>query len=70
MEAKDINNYRLTSLEEPTDSQLSALMKEVAEEAKQKSENANRKYFENMFEYIERKKQQWTTQYNVTFKNA
>ncbi|MCD8178718.1 MAG: hypothetical protein LUE98_15395 [Tannerellaceae bacterium] len=70
MEAKDVNSYRLTSLEEPTDSQLSALMKAVAKEAKEKSEAANRQYFNNMFVYIEKKKQEWSAQYNVTFNNA
>ncbi|MCC8199407.1 MAG: hypothetical protein LIP06_12790 [Tannerellaceae bacterium] len=70
MAAKDINSYRLTSMEEPTDSQLSSLMKEVAEEAKVKSEAANRKYFLDMFEYIEKKKREWAGRYNVTFNHA
>lgn len=40
-----MNSYRLTSMEEPTDEMLSQLMKEVAEEAKCKSEEAHRKFF-------------------------
>lgn len=40
-----MNSYRLTNMEEPTDEMLSQLMKEVAEEAKCKSEEAHRKFF-------------------------
>ncbi len=45
MSGKEMNSYRLTSMEEPTDEMLSQLMKEVAEEAKCKSEEAHRKFF-------------------------
>ena len=41
MSEKEMNSYRLTSLEEPTDEMLTTLMKEVAEEAKRKSEEAH-----------------------------
>ena len=41
MSEKEMNSYRLTSLEEPTDEMLTTLMKEVAEEAKRKSEEAS-----------------------------
>lgn len=42
MEKQTIDTYKLTSLEEPTDEILSQLMREVAEEAKCKGEEANR----------------------------
>lgn len=45
MSEKEMNSYRLTNMEEPTDEMLSQLMKEVAEEAKCKSEEAHRKFF-------------------------
>ena len=45
MLGRKMNTYRLTSMEEPTDEMLSQLMKEVAEEAKCKSEEAHRKFF-------------------------
>lgn len=38
MTKKELNSYRLTSLEEPSDEMLSALMKEVAKEAKESTE--------------------------------
>lgn len=41
MAEKEMNSYRLTSMEEPTDKMLATLMKEVAEEAKSKSEVAH-----------------------------
>ena len=33
MSEKELNAYRLTSMEEPTDEMLSAIMREAAEEA-------------------------------------
>jgi len=36
MKPQPIDNYRLTSFEEPTDEMLAQLMREAAEEAKQK----------------------------------
>ena len=36
MPEKEMNLYRLTSMEEPTDQMLATLMKEVVEEAKKK----------------------------------
>ena len=36
MSEKEMNSYRLTSLEEPTDEMLATLMKEVAEGSFQK----------------------------------
>ena len=45
MSEKEMNSYRLTNMEEPTDEMLSQLMKEVVEEAKCKSEEAHRKFF-------------------------
>ena len=48
---------------EPSDEQLSQLMKEVAMEAKEKSDKANQKYFQEMKEYIRQAKEKF---YNST----
>ena len=40
-----IDTYKLTSMEEPTDEVLSQLMKEAAEEAKQKRTEATARFF-------------------------
>lgn len=48
MSEKEINAYRLTSLEEPTDEMLAYIMREVAEEAKQSNEEALEKFFDEI----------------------
>ena len=45
MTEKELNSYRLTSLEEPTDEMLSYIMKEAAAEAQAKKEAAHRQLF-------------------------
>ena len=45
MSEKEINAYRLTSLEDPTDEMLAYIMREVAEEAKQSNEEALENFF-------------------------
>ena len=45
MSEKEINAYRLTSLEEPTDEMLAYIMREVAEEARETNEEAMKRYF-------------------------
>ena len=67
MSEKEMNSYRLTSLEEPTDEMLTTLMKEVAEEAKRKSEEAHKKFFQEIREYIRKQRAKWGKEYNVSF---
>ncbi len=43
-----LNDYRLAGTEEPSDEMLSAIMKEVCEEAARKSKEANRRYFDKL----------------------
>ena len=43
-----LNDYRLTGTEEPSDEMLSAIMKEVCEEAARKSKEANRRYLDKL----------------------
>ena len=50
MSEKEINTYRLTSLEEPTDEMLAYIMREVAEEANQKYDKALERYFNEIKE--------------------
>ncbi|MBO4574731.1 MAG: hypothetical protein J5708_05350 [Bacteroidales bacterium] len=45
MSEQEVNSYRLTSLEEPTDEMLSYIMKEVAEDAKSSNIEAEKLYF-------------------------
>ena len=62
MSEKEMNSYRLTSLEEPTDEMLTTLMKEVAEEA-------NKKFFQEIREYIRKQQAKWGKEYNISFSN-
>ena len=48
MSEKEINAYRLTSMEEPTDEILAYIMREVAEEARQTNEEALEKFFDEI----------------------
>lgn len=48
-----LNKYRLTSMEEPTDEMLAQIMHEVAIEAKEKSQEAHRKFYEEIRKMVE-----------------
>ncbi len=52
---------------EPTDQQLSALMKEVATEVRKKAEIAQKKFFQQIAEEIAKKKVEWAKKYNISF---
>jgi hypothetical protein len=54
MSEKEINAYRLTSLEEPTDEMLAYIMREVAEEANQKYDEAIERYFREIKEMYQK----------------
>lgn len=54
MSEKEINTYRLTSLEEPTDEMLAYIMREVAEEAKEKYDIAIERYFNEIREMYQK----------------
>lgn len=62
--------YNLTDItSEPSEEQLSQLMKDAAKEAKQKSEKANSVFFDNMQEYIRQQKEKFATR-NIKLNNA
>ncbi len=48
MNEKELNSYRLTSLEEPTDEMLHAIMQEVAEEVRERSKATHEKLMEQL----------------------
>lgn len=43
---QNIDTYKLTSMKEPSDEILSQLMKEAAEDARVKGEEAHKRYFD------------------------
>lgn len=62
--------YDLTDVtSEPSDEQLSQLMKEVAEEAREKAAEAQSKFFQNMQEYIRLQKEKYVLP-NIKLNNA
>ncbi len=48
MSDNELNAYRLTSMEEPTDEMLSTIMKEAAEEAGQRWKEAEKRFFDQL----------------------
>ena len=59
MTEKELNSYRLTSLEEPTDEMLSYIMKEAADEAQAETEAAHKKLFAEIKRMSAEKRQQY-----------
>ena len=55
MSEYELNSYRLTSLEEPTDEMLAYIMREAAEDARTSNEAALKKYFEEIAEMYKEK---------------
>lgn len=62
MSEQEMNAYRFSSGQEPTDEMLSQLMKEVAQEAREDSVRIANAYFEQMQRNIAMKKQMWAEQ--------
>ena len=54
MSEKEINAYHLTSLEEQTDEMLAYIMREMAEEAKEKYDTAIERYFNEIREMYQK----------------
>ena len=48
MSNKELNSYRFSPEQEPTDEMLEQIMREVAEEAKESNRKATERYFEAM----------------------
>ena len=54
MSEQELNSYRLTSLEEPTDEMLAQIMHEAAEDARKSNEVAHKKFFEEIQQMIKK----------------
>ncbi|MBQ7490970.1 MAG: hypothetical protein IJT51_10710 [Bacteroidales bacterium] len=55
MSEREIDQYRLTDTEEPTDEMLAYIMHEVAEEARRTNEEAMDRYFNEISEIYQDK---------------
>ena len=56
MSEKELNAYRLTSMEEPTDEMLSAIMREAAEEATLRWKVAEQRFFQEINDMVARQR--------------
>jgi hypothetical protein len=56
MSEKELNAYRLTSMEEPTDEMLSAIMREAAEEATLRWKAAEQRFFQEINDMVARRR--------------
>lgn len=56
MSEKELNAYRLTSMEEPTDEMLSAIMREAAEEATLRWKAAEQRFFQEINDMVVRQR--------------
>lgn len=59
MSEKEMNAYRLTGMEDPTDAMLAQLMSEVAKDAKHKAMEATEKFFKQLDETVTLRKREW-----------
>ena len=64
MSEQEMNSYRFTSGEEPSDEMLAQLMKEVATDAKKRQEQATAAYFSEMRREAEIIKAKWADRIN------
>ena len=56
---KELNSYRLTSMEEPTDEMLAQIMHEAAEISNRKNQEAHDKLFANMQKMAKEQRQKF-----------
>lgn len=64
MSEQEMNSYRFTSGQEPSDEMLVQLMKEVAHDAKERQEQATSAYFSEMRREAEVVKAKWADRIN------
>lgn len=65
MSKQTIDTYKLTSMEEPSEEILSQLMEEVAEDAKHKGEEAERRFFDGLAARAKEELQDWNRRYAI-----
>ena len=65
MSEQEMNSYRFTSGQEPSDEMLAQLMNEVAHDAKERHEKATAEYFDKMRRNIEIKKIKWANRIHI-----
>lgn len=64
MSEAEMNSYRFNSGEEPTDEMLAQIMHEMADDAKQSNDEAQRKYFEELQKGVAAQQAKWADRIN------
>ncbi len=64
MTEQELNSYRFSSGEEPTDEMLACIMKEVARDAKERQEKATSEFFREMHREAAIVKAKWADRIN------
>lgn len=64
MSEQELNSYRFTSQQEPSDEMLAQIMREVARDAKLRHERAVADYFSNMRKEATAIKAKWSERIN------
>lgn len=64
MSVTEMNNYRLTSMEEPGDERLAQIMREVAEEARKTNSEAKARINAGIIKAISESRNKWSEKIN------
>ncbi len=65
MTEKEMNSYRFSPYQEPTDEMLEQIMKEVAEEARESNRKATEEHWARMLQDIAYKQAKWSAKINA-----
>lgn len=60
MSEKELNAYRLTSMEEPTDEMLSQIMREAAQQAQARTQAVHEALFKSIMDNVKRDRAKYT----------
>lgn len=70
MSEQEMNSYRFCSGKEPTDEMLRQIMREAAQEAREKKEKAHKAYFDQMLKNIAANQQKWDDRFKQLMNEA
>ena len=65
MTEKELNSYRFSPYQEPTDEMLEQIMKEVAEEARESNRKATEEHWARMLQDIAYQQAKWSAKINA-----
>lgn len=69
MTTEELNSYRLTSMEEPTDEMLEAIMKEACEEAMRENEEIETRRAARLRKLVTERRKAWQKRIDETVRH-